>query len=234
MREAAEHLYRDRVVGEALLEITEHLLAQDRRGQHDGDLFAVEDGLHGGAQGHLGLAKADVAANEPVHRLGPLHVALGLVDGGELVRRFAEGKGVLKGVLPGLVGGKGVAGPGVALGLEREELRGQVEGGPLGGAAGLVPGVGAEAAKLGGALGQADVTAQQVALVEANVQGDALVELQRDDLLLLAAGIEALKPPEDAHPVLEVDEVVALASSEKSNNWSTCWRSGSLRRRRLT
>ena len=36
----------------------------------------VQHGLEGGAQGHLGLAVADIAADQAVHRAGALHVAL--------------------------------------------------------------------------------------------------------------------------------------------------------------
>ena len=52
------------------------LLGQHGRRHEDGDLLAVVDGLERGADGELGLAVADVAADEAVHRLGFSHVAL--------------------------------------------------------------------------------------------------------------------------------------------------------------
>ena len=54
------------------------LLGEDRRRHEDGDLLAVVDRLERGADGQLGLAVADVAADEAVHRPGLLHVALDL------------------------------------------------------------------------------------------------------------------------------------------------------------
>ena len=54
------------------------LLRQDGRRHQDGHLFAVQDRLEGGAQGHLGLAIAHVAADEAVHRLRSLHIFLHL------------------------------------------------------------------------------------------------------------------------------------------------------------
>ena len=41
---------------------------QQRRRHHDRDLLAVERDRERGAQRHLGLAEADVAADQPVHR----------------------------------------------------------------------------------------------------------------------------------------------------------------------
>ena len=58
----------DRQAGEALREGLE-MLAREQRGRHDDrHLHAVHGGDEGGAQRHLGLAEADVAADQPVHR----------------------------------------------------------------------------------------------------------------------------------------------------------------------
>src|SRR3546814_20798122 len=61
-----------------------------------GDLRAVLDRLERRAHRDLGLAVADVAADQPVHRHGALHVALDLVDGRQLVGRLVEGERVLE------------------------------------------------------------------------------------------------------------------------------------------
>ena len=70
----------------------------------DGNLLAVLDGLKRRPHRDLRLAVADVAADQPVHRDGLLHVALDLVDGGELVGRLHVGERVLQLALPGRVG----------------------------------------------------------------------------------------------------------------------------------
>ncbi len=98
--EPAEHLDADRVAGEAVGERVAVLGGQQRgRGEH-GHLLAVLDRLERGADRHLGLAEADVAAQQAVHRVGPLHVDLDVVDRLALVGRLDVREGVLHLVLP--------------------------------------------------------------------------------------------------------------------------------------
>jgi hypothetical protein len=54
---------------EALLEQLEVLAGQQRRGHHDRDLLAGHRGQEGRPQRHLGLAEADIAADQRVHGL---------------------------------------------------------------------------------------------------------------------------------------------------------------------
>jgi hypothetical protein len=60
--------HADRQAGEALGEGLEVLARQQRRRHDDGDLLAAHRRDEGGAQRHLGLAEADIAADQPVHR----------------------------------------------------------------------------------------------------------------------------------------------------------------------
>jgi len=53
-------------------------------------LLAAGDGNEGGAQRHFGFAKADVAANQPVHRARADHVLDHGVNRGVLVGGFVE------------------------------------------------------------------------------------------------------------------------------------------------
>ena len=64
------------------------LLGQDGGRDQDGDLLARVDGLERRADGDLGLAVADVAADQAIHRLALGHVLLDGLDGGELVGRL--------------------------------------------------------------------------------------------------------------------------------------------------
>ena len=114
----------------------------------DGDLFAVLHGLEGGAHGDFGLAVADVAAEEAVHRLVGFHVALDVGDGGELVVGLVEVEGVFELVLHVGVGREGVPIGGVALGVELEQLGGHVGHGLFDAGLGLLPGLGAELVEL--------------------------------------------------------------------------------------
>ena len=86
--------------GEALLEGLEVLLHEQRRRHEHGDLLAVLDGLERGAHGDLGLAEADVAREQAVHRDRPLHVGLHLVDGLQLVGGLGERERLLELALP--------------------------------------------------------------------------------------------------------------------------------------
>ena len=75
-------------------------------GTEHGHLLAVLDGLERGPHGDLGLAEADIAANESVHRGGRLHVCFYVGYGLGLVRGFVVEKGVFHFGLPRGVGPK--------------------------------------------------------------------------------------------------------------------------------
>ena len=78
--EARQHLDPHRVVREALAERLAVLVGQQGGGHEHHDLLAVLHRLERGAHRDLGLAVADVAADQAVHRHRPLHVVLD-VDG---------------------------------------------------------------------------------------------------------------------------------------------------------
>ena len=127
-RELAEPLGERRVV----------LLHQQRRRHEQDDLLAVLDRLERRAYGDLGLAVADVTADQAVHRHGALHVALDLVDRDHLVGRLDERERVLELGLPRGVGAEGVTLGGLARGVELDQLAGDLAYG----LAGLVLAVG--------------------------------------------------------------------------------------------
>ena len=127
--EAAEDLYLHGIAEKALHRCLIVLLGE-HGGRHEYcRLHPVEDALHYGAEGHLRLAVAHVAAEQPVHGDGLFHVPLYLLHASQLVRRLLKAEALLKLRLPGRIGREGVAlllGP---LGIElyqpvRELLRG--------------------------------------------------------------------------------------------------------------
>ena len=87
-REAAD---LDREAFEALGEIVEMLAGEESRRPDQRDLVAGHGGGEGGAQGNLGLAEPDVAADQPVHRR-PL---------GEIVEHVADRPILVLGLLIG-------------------------------------------------------------------------------------------------------------------------------------
>jgi hypothetical protein len=101
--EAGEHLHLDREGSQPLAEVGVVLLGQDGGRHQDGDLFAVHDGLEGRPQRHLGLTVAHVATDQPVHRLGLLHVGLDVGDDTQLILSLKIGESRLQIRLPGCV-----------------------------------------------------------------------------------------------------------------------------------
>ena len=98
--EAREHVDRHREGAEAARCRDVMLLGQNGGRHQNGDLLAVENALHRRAQRDFGLAEAHVAAEQPVHRRGRLHVVLDLVDAAELIVRFGVFKALLELLLP--------------------------------------------------------------------------------------------------------------------------------------
>ncbi|EKD35734.1 MAG: hypothetical protein ACD_75C01803G0003 [uncultured bacterium] len=72
-------------------------------GYQDGHLIAILDHLEGGADRHLGLAVADIAADQPVHRPFAGKIAYYIADRLILAGGLVEGEGFLQFVkeLPG-------------------------------------------------------------------------------------------------------------------------------------
>ena len=119
---------RERKLAHPRREAAMMLLGQDGCRHQHGHLLAGVDGLEGRADGDLGLAVADVAADQAVHRLLLGHVVLGCLDRGELVGRLLERKGGLElGHPVAVLGGIGKPRLAGALGLDVEQLLRQVD-----------------------------------------------------------------------------------------------------------
>ena len=115
------------------------LLRQHGRGHEHRDLLPVHDGLERGAKCDLGLAVADVADDQAIHRTGQLHVALHVLDRRELIGRLGERERILHLDLPRRVAAERVARRRLARGVDGEQLARDVLGRLLGLALGLVP-----------------------------------------------------------------------------------------------
>ncbi len=109
----------ERQPAEALGEGGEVLAGEERRRHDDGDLLAVHRRDEGGAERHLRLAEADVAADEPVHR----------PPGLEVVERRLDRRILVVGLLVGEARRKFVIEPG--RGRERRGGARQPRGGGL-------------------------------------------------------------------------------------------------------
>src|SRR6185436_18702782 len=123
-------------------------------------------GLERGAQRDLRLAVADVAADQAVHRLRALHVRLDGLDRVGLVGRLAPREAALELDLPGAVLRELVPGPPAPLGVEVEQLAGELLGGAPGARLQRLPRLAAELAQRRVAGAGADVAADLRELVD--------------------------------------------------------------------
>ncbi len=122
--EPGQGLDADREEDHPVAEGLEVLAGQDGGRAEHGHLLAVHDRLEGGPHGHLGLAVADVAAEEPVHRDLALHVGPDLADRAELVVGLLVLEGLAELLVPRAAGGEGVAFDGPAPGVELDQVLG--------------------------------------------------------------------------------------------------------------
>ena len=126
--ETAHALNAKRISAKAVAKAALVLLAQHRRRHQHRDLHSRVDRFERGADGDLGFAKTDIAANEPIHRSRTLHVALGCGDGGELIVGFVVRKLRFKLALPVSVNGERRALGRAARRLNPQQFTGKVAG----------------------------------------------------------------------------------------------------------
>ena len=189
------------------------LRGEDGRRDEDRDLLAVLGRLERGAQRDLGLAVADVADDQPVHRPDALHVGLDLGHGPQLVDGLLVRERGLHLRLPRRVGREGVALAPAARRVEREQLLGEVRDGLADALLRPQPLRAAE-------LGERRALAARVArdprdLLDRDVDPVAARERQLEvvALLAVAAAPEHLLVAGDA--VVDVDDEVARASAAR-------------------
>ena len=167
-----------RPVGKAVAEVLEVLFGQQRGGHQHGHLFTTHHRHKGGAQRDFGLAKADVAAHQAVHRAAAGHVVDHRLDSAGLVRGFLEAEAGGKGVVIVVVQRKAVAFARCALRVQVQQLGGGVAGFFGGLFLGLVPGRAAQPVQLYVVAGVAGVAADQLQLRYRHVQRGAFGVLQ--------------------------------------------------------
>ena len=98
------------------------LLGQDRGRGEDGHLFTVLYRLKGRPDGDFRLAVSHVAADQPVHDPGALHVPFRILDGRDLIIRLLVGKHLLKLLLPNRVRREGEALPRLSFGVQFHQI----------------------------------------------------------------------------------------------------------------
>ncbi len=214
-REPGERPDREGKLGEPRLEAAAVLLGEHGRRHEHRHLVARLDRLEGGPHRHLRLAEADVAAEEPVHRPGLLHVVADRLGRGELVGRLVERKRLLELPLPGRRRREGDARAARAGRLEADHVARHVGHGVADGLLLLFPGLAAELGELRGELRAADVLLHELDAGGGHEDLRRLGELDLEELLRASLLLEQLEPLVAADAVADVDDVIAVVQVEE-------------------
>ena len=206
--EAVEQAHLEGIGGEAFGERAPVLLGQHRGGGQHRHLFAGRDGFEDGADGHFGFAEAHIAAHQPVHGLGLLHIAFHIADRLHLVGGGLVGEGVFEFALPGAIGGEGKARRLVALGVELHQVHRHLAHGLLGPLLGLGPGGAAHAVQVGRGIAGGAVAAQAAQLVSRHPQ-QAIGVLHHQVVARFAADGQLLELEKLADAVVAVHHEIA-------------------------
>ena len=209
--EPRDHLDAHREVAEALAERVEVLLGEDRRRREEQNLAAVDGDGERGAHGNLGLAEADVAADEPVHRPRRLEVLLHRLDRGLLVRRLAirEARLELRQPLAREVERDALAG--LALRVELDQVAGELADGLARPRLERLPGLAAELRECGRRGVGADVARDLAELLVRDVEAVLAAEGEQEVVARDAGDRVRLEPEQAADAVILVHDVVAGA-----------------------
>ena len=196
-------------VGETVGEGIEVLFSEQRGRHQHRDLLAFVDRDKGGAQGHLGFAEADVAADEAIHRLALLQIGQRGVDGGPLVGRFLEGKSLAKRVVIMLDQTEGMAFTRRALRIEIEQFGGGVAHALGSSLLRLFPLAAAEIVQWRGLRRAAAVAADQMQLRHRHIEFVAARVFKGEEFGGAVAEIEILQTQIAADAVTFVNDRIA-------------------------
>ena len=205
--EPADHVDADREAAEALAQRLLVLEGEDGRRRENRDLLAVHHHLEGGAHGHFGLAVADVAAEQAVHRRVRLEILLDVADRRLLVDREVVGKRVLEFLLPVRIGAERVTRNRLARGVELEQLLGHVAHGFLDSC--LRPFPGRAAKPVDGRPRRARVLLHEIEPFDRHEQLVFAGIAQLEELLLLVAHADLLEADEHADAVVDMHDEIA-------------------------
>ena len=192
------------------------LLGKDRRRHEHRHLVAGIDRLEGRPHGHLRLAVAHVAAQQPVHRPRGLHVLLDGFQAGQLVGRFLVGERGVEFVLPLGLHAEADAGPRGANGLKFEHLGGHVGHGRLDPLLLLLPEPPAEPGEHRPALGAAHVLLHQADLRGGHVKLGLALKFQLEVFLDLPVLLHQLHAAITGDAVTEVYDQVAFVEIQET------------------
>ena len=186
-----------------------HVLAREQRGRHhDRDLLAVHRGDEGGAQRHFGLAEADVAANEPVHRPAGGEIGEHGGDGGLLVVGLLVGKAGAELVIKAAVDGEPRRLAQLPLGGDLDQFARHLADAVLHPRLARLPGGRAEPVELDAGFFRA-VARQKLDVLDRQEQFVAAGVMDFQAVVRRAGGLDGAQADEAADAVIDVDDDVA-------------------------
>ena len=204
-----------RPIREAIGESLEVLSRQQRGRREHRHLHAVGHRDERGAQGDLGLAEADIAANQAVHGFALAQVLDHRIDGGELIRGFVEAERFREGIEVVLIDGEGAPMARCALRIEVEQFRRGVADLPRGAALGLVPDIAAQPVQRRLFGRSAAVASDQMQLRDRDVELVGFGVLDQHKLGLAFAQVQVYQSPIAADAVVQVHHRIAGAQFGK-------------------
>ena len=211
LAEARDHLDADREVAVALAEGVPVLLGEDRRRDEHQHLLAADRDRERRPERDLGLAVADVAADEPVHRPRRLEVLLDRLDRARLVLGLAVRELGLEPLDPLLVDVVGDPGPRLPLGVELEQLARHLAEVLAGAGLQVVPGLAAELRERRRVRVGADVARDLADLLVRDEDAVLAAEAEQEVVARDAGDLLRLEAEQLRDPVVLVDDVVARA-----------------------
>ena len=186
------------------------LPGEDGGRAEDCALFAVQHALKGRPERHLGLAEADVAAEQPLHRHRLFHILFNLPDAPQLVVGLLVLEVLFKVPLHLVVGREGVPFDRHPLGVEGNQFVRHLVDRLLDPLAGLLPLGRVEAVELDvGVLPGTDVFGYKVQLGDRDVEDVAPGVFDLDIVLDDPLQFQLVDAVEDADAVGHMDDVVA-------------------------
>ena len=198
----------DRQMCEARGEILVMLTREKRRRHDHRHLLAFDRSSEGRAQGNLGLAETDVAADEAVHRPAGSHVVQNCVDRGLLVVGFLIGKAGAKFGILIFWRDELRSRLGLPRGGDLDQTRRHVENALAHARLALLPSNATQSVEFDFCLLRA-IARQKLEIFDGQKQLGALGIMQLEAIMRRAGGLDRLQTGETRDPMIDMDNDVA-------------------------
>ena len=198
----------DRPAGEPLAEGLEMLPRQQGRRADDGHLLPAHGHDKGGPQRDLGLAEADVAADQSIHRRALAEVLQHIADGVQLVVRLLIGEAGAELVEQPLRRHNGGRGPQRPLGRKRDQPLGHVAQTGLGLGLARLPARAAQPVQLR-PVGLRAVAGQEVDVLDRQIQFAVAGVEQFQTVVRGLLDLQRLQPLIASDAMIQVDHQIA-------------------------